>query len=149
MAKIIINIDMDELTSGINQVVDEKLIHEVEMEEEVEDTFSCPLSTQDEDLNAENREMVVQEYSYGPSTPTWENKGQICGHCEYYNIQERVLGCIEDGLGLDGDYGYCTKFDFSCQKKYVCNAFEKGGPITDMEDIDDLEPIEGGSKDIF
>ena len=35
MAKIVINIDMDELTSGINQVVDDDMY---EMEEE----FVCP-----------------------------------------------------------------------------------------------------------
>ncbi len=37
MAKIVINIDMDELKSGINQVVDDDM-YEIEEEE-----FVCPL----------------------------------------------------------------------------------------------------------
>jgi len=84
MAKIVINIDMDELTSGINQVVDDDMY-------EVEEEFVCPLSTQDSDVNAENRENAVQEYAYGPAVKNWEKKKQICGTCEYYNIRSKVL----------------------------------------------------------
>ncbi len=61
MAKIVINIDMDELKSGINQVVDDDMY---EMEEE---EFVCPLSTQDSKLNSENREYAIKEHSYGAS----------------------------------------------------------------------------------
>jgi hypothetical protein len=64
MTKIIINIDMEDLTSGINQMVDEDAMED-EMGEDEE--FSCPLSTQDEELNAENRQHAVDEFSYGPA----------------------------------------------------------------------------------
>lgn len=144
MAKIVINIDMDELTSGINQVVDDDMY-------EAEEEFVCPLSTQDSDVNAENRENAVQEYAYGPAVKNWEKKKQICGTCEYYNIRSKVLDCIESGLGMDegSEVGYCEKLDFTCAAENVCNEWEKGGPITDFEDINTLEPIEGNEKDIF
>ena len=153
MAKIVINIDMDELTSGINQVVDDDITaFEFDEEEiEVQEEFMCPLSTQDPEKNAENREHAVQEYAYGHAVKNWEKKKQICGNCEYYNIRSNMLDCIEDGLGMEeGDeVGYCTKLDFTCAAENTCNAWEKGGPMTDMDDIDDLEPIEGNEKDIF
>jgi hypothetical protein len=69
MAKIVINIDMDELTSGINQVVDDDMY---EMEEE----FVCPLSTQDSEKNAENREHAIQEYAYGHSVKTGKKRSK-------------------------------------------------------------------------
>jgi hypothetical protein len=45
--------------------------------------------------------------------------------------------------------GYCTKLDFTCAAENVCNEFEKGGPITDFDDVDIYEPLEGNEKDIF
>ena len=149
MAKIVINIDMDELTSGINQVVDdEATMFEIEDEESI---FVCPLSTQDVELNAKNREEAVQEHSYGHSVKNWEKKKEICGTCEYYNIRSEMLDCISSGLDFEeGDeVGYCEKLDFTCEAENVCNAWEKGGPISDFDDMDDLEPVEGNEKDIF
>lgn len=145
MAKIVINIDMDELQSGINQVVDDDMYEMEEVE------FVCPLSTKDSDVNSENKENAIQEYAYGPSVKNWEKKKQICGTCEYYNIRSSMLDCIENGLGLDegSEVGYCEKLDFTCAAENVCNEWEKGGPITDFEDINTLEPIEGNEKDIF
>ena len=142
MAKIVINIDMEELRSGINQVVDDDMY-------EAEEEFICPLSTQDADLNDKNREHAIQEYAYGSS------KGgrtkEMCGTCEYYNIRSSLLEGIVSGIGMnEGDeVGYCTKLDFTCMAENVCNALEKGGPMTDFDDIDEMEPLEGGSKDIF
>ena len=141
MAKIVINIDMDELTSGINQVVDDDMYEDDMLEEE----FTCPLSTKDSDVNSENREHAIQEYSYGAAVKNWEKKKQICGTCEYYNIRANMLDCIDSGIGMDDDVpvGYCEKLDFTCAAENVCNEWEKGGPITDFDDIDTLEPIEG------
>ena len=142
MAKIVINIDMDELRSGINQVVDDDMY-------EAEEEFVCPLSTQDADLNDKNREYAIQEYGYGPS------KGgrtkEMCGTCGYYNIRSKMLDCIENGIGMnEGDeVGYCTNLNFICMAENVCNAWEEGGPMTDFDDIDELEPLEGNEKDIL
>ena len=143
MAKIVINIDMDELTSGINQVADGDLDYETEGE------FDCPLVTHDEDANAENRQYAVDEFSYGPSPANWEKKPEKCGICEYYNIRSEMVGCIEDGMGESSGLGYCTKLDFVCSAENTCNAYEVGGPMTDYDDIDEMEPLEGGSRDIF
>ena len=153
MAKIVINIDMDELKSGINQSVDDD-VTSFEFEEEdmeVEEVFVCPMSTQDPELNAENRENAIQEYAYGHSVKNWEKKKQICGNCEYYSIRSNMMQCIQDGLGMeeDDEVGYCTKLDFTCMAENTCNAWEAGGPMTDFSDIDEYEPIEGGERDIF
>ena len=140
MPKIVINIDMDELKSGINQVVDDDMY---EMEEE---EFVCPLSTQDSKLNSENREYAIKEHSYGPS----EGGKEMCGTCSYYSIKSKMLDCLSSGLEMDvKGVGYCVKFEFACKAENVCDAWEKGGPITDFDDIDTLEPIEGNEKDIF
>ena len=143
MAKIVINIDMDELTSGINQIVDDEADYEMEGE------FACPLVTYDEETNAENRQYAIDEFSYGPATKNWEKKPEKCGLCEYYNIRSEMMGCIEQGMGESSDVGYCTKLDFVCAAENTCNAYEAGGPMTDYDDIEEMEPLEGGSKDIF
>lgn len=39
-----------------------------------DDNFVCPVATQDEEINADNREVAENEYSYGPATSTWESK---------------------------------------------------------------------------
>ena len=143
MAKIVINIDMDELTSGINQVVDDEVLDEMDMEEE----FFCPISTQESKVNDENREAAIKDHSYGSS----EKRKEKCGVCEYYDIRALMLDCVETGIGMEeGDkVGYCTKLDFTCAAENVCNQFERGGPITDFDDVDIYEPLEGNEKDIF
>jgi len=139
MAKIVINIDMDAITSGINQVVDDEYMEE----------FSCPLVTSDEDMNEDNKQYAIDEYAYGPSPKNWEKKPEKCGICEYYNIKSEMVDCIEQGMGDSIGLGYCTKLDFVCQSENTCNAYEAGGPMTDYDDMDELEPLECGSKDIF
>ena len=62
MAKIVINIDMEELKSGVNQMFDDDQVEE----------FSCPLVTEDEEENSENKQYAIDEFSYGPSSKNWE-----------------------------------------------------------------------------
>jgi hypothetical protein len=45
MARIVINIDMEELASGINQVVDD----------DYEEDFACPLVTHDKETNEDHK----------------------------------------------------------------------------------------------
>ena len=139
MARIVINIDMDALNNGINQVVDDDF--------DVE--FACPVVTHDPELNEENKQNAIDQFSYGTSPDTWEKKPEKCGICEYYNIKSEMMDCIEEGMGETFDVGYCTKLDFVCSAENTCNAYEAGGPMTDFDDMGELEPIEGGSKDIF
>ena len=151
--KVVIEIDPKDLASGINQVVSSEetaiveLDDEMEDEMEMEDDDACPPATQDEELNAENREYAVEEYSYGMSVPGWEKKNAKCGICEYYNVKSFMRECIEEGLGLEGDVGYCERLAFVCSAENICNAYEPGGPI--MDEYNEDEPIEGGSKDLF
>ena len=62
MARIVINIDMEELASGINQVVDD----------DYEEDFACPLVTHDKETNEDHKQYAVDEFSYGPATKNWE-----------------------------------------------------------------------------
>lgn len=150
--KVVIEIDPKDLASGINQVVSAEETAIVELDDEMEDEMEededvCPPATQDEELNAENREYAVEEYSYGMSVPGWEKKNAKCGLCEYYNVKSFMRKCIEEGLGLEGDVGYCERLAFVCAAENICNQYEPGGPIVD--DYDEDEPLEGGIKDLF
>jgi len=138
MTKIVINIDMEELKGGVNQMVDDDQVEE----------FSCPLVTEDEEENSENKQYAIDEFSYGPSSKNWEKKPEKCGICKYYDIRSEMMGCIEDGMGDAEDLGYCSRLDFVCSYEMVCNAYASGGPVTDYEN-EDKSPIDGGSKDIF
>lgn len=169
--KIVVEIDTSELSTGINQVSfgegalidvpDEDEIEDLlegkeededegeEEDEEEEDEESCPPATQDPMMNADNRQYAIDEYSYGPAVRNWEQKNAKCGICEYFNVKASMMSCISEGLGLQGDIGYCERLAFVCSAKNICNAYEPGGPITDYDDMDDSEPVEGGMKDVF
>tara|TARA_R110000772_G_scaffold51627_3_gene118402 strand:- start:1375 stop:1791 length:417 start_codon:yes stop_codon:yes gene_type:complete len=138
MAKIVINIDMEELQGGVNQMVDDDFNEE----------FTCPLVTEDKEENSANRQYAIDEFAYGTSSKNWEKKPEKCGICKYYDIRSEMIGCIEDGMGDADGVGYCMKFDFVCSGDNVCNAYEAGGPVTDYKH-EDKSPIKGGSKDIF
>ena len=169
--KIVVEIDTSELSTGINQVSfgegalidvpDEDEIEDLlegeeededegeEEDEEEEDEESCPPATQDPMMNADNRQYAIDEYSYGPAVRNWEQKNAKCGICEYFNVKASMMSCISEGLGLQGDIGYCERLSFVCSAKNICNAYEPGGPMTDYHAMDDSEPVEGGMKDVF
>ena len=164
--KIVVEIDPSELSQGINQVsYTEGAILEVPDEDEMEDLFEdeeqedeeededeefeCPPATQDPEMNAENRQYAIDEYSYGPAIKGWEQKNSKCGICEYFNVKADMMSCISSGLGLEDGVGYCERLAFVCSAENICNAYEPGGPITDYDDMDDNEAIEGGMKDVF
>lgn len=133
MANIVIKIDLEALNSGVNQSVDDDY-----------GEFACPLVTHDPESNADHKQYAINEFDYGQS------KGdEKCGVCTFYNIKSEMMDCIEQGMEESFGLGYCTKLDFVCAADHWCKAFSEGGPMTDFEDMDDLEPIEGGSKDIF
>jgi len=94
---------------------------------------TCPLPTQDEDLNAENKMIAMDEYGYRePNTSTAFGMDQICGNCSSYNVTDEMLNCIGD---TSGDFGYCQLLKFTCTKENVCDSWAEGGPITsDMQE---------------
>jgi hypothetical protein len=118
---------------------------------------SCPLPTQDIQLNLKNRQNAIDNVGYGPMNPDepnvefWADKAERwditpeeaktarCGNCTFFVQTPRILDCIAAGLGDEpdaeaiihgGDLGYCEALDFKCASKRTCNAWAVGGPIT-------------------
>lgn len=113
-----------------------------------DDNYVCPVATQDDEVNAENRLVAIKDYSYGKATKTWESKNMRCGTCSYFNLQSSMLNCISEGLGLTQGSGYCDKLHFVCSMEYACNLWEEGPPKTDG-DLDDIPSDMGNQKDIM
>ena len=100
----------------------------VDKMEETEEGNTCPLPTQDPDLNNENREMAVEESNYRePNTGASYNSAEVCGTCAAYNQTDEMLACIGDD---SGQVGYCQMLKFSCSAEYTCDMWAEGGPIT-------------------
>ena len=78
-----------------------------------EDKSSCPLSTQDKDINRGNMRKAVITADYG-SKEDGEGK---CKACEYFNTELSDCGVKK------GD-GYCEIFDFVCNQENGCMAWE-------------------------
>jgi len=105
--------------------------------DEYEEESSCPLPTQDEDLNDENRQVAVEEANYrGPNTGVAFRSDQVCGNCAAFNQTDDILECI----GLDDDMeepplGYCQIFKFVCQAEHTCDSWAEGGPmVSEMQE---------------
>ena len=119
---------------------------------------SCPLPTQDIQLNLKNRQNAIDNVGYGPLNPAepndefWADKAErwniepdeaktaLCGNCVFFIRTPSMLACLETGIGLDeeaegsieaGELGYCSALDFKCASKRTCNAWAAGGPITE------------------
>tara|TARA_B100000035_G_C20949292_1_gene531221 strand:- start:56 stop:418 length:363 start_codon:yes stop_codon:yes gene_type:complete len=84
---------------------------------------NCPLATQDEELNAENRQIAVEEADYREAL----RAEYVCGNCSAYNQTDEIKKCIGDDTG---NTGYCQIWKFVCESKNVCDNWAEGGPIT-------------------
>jgi len=109
----------------------------VDQYEETDDGANCPLPTQDEDLNDENRQIAVEEANYrGPNTGVAFRSDEVCGNCAAFNQTDEILEC----LGLDDDMenpplGYCQMFKFVCQAENTCDSWAAGGPmVSEMQE---------------
>lgn len=117
----------------------------------------CPPATQDISLNLKNRQKAIDEYYYGPANPDkpgdyWEKSAErwntdvesvqdmLCGNCAAFDVTDKVLNCIETGIGNEpdveatisaGQLGYCQFLKFKCASRRTCSAWVVGGPITD------------------
>ena len=118
----------------------------------------CPESTQNIELNIENRQKCIDEANYGPLNPNeanedyWkakadqfganveEAKKALCGNCVFFYRTPEILKCIAEGLGQEvdpyeaieaGEIGYCEAYDFKCAASRTCDAWVVGGPITE------------------
>ncbi len=100
----------------------------VDKMESDDDGKSCPLPTQDDELNSANREIAVEEYGYRePNTSSAFRNDESCGTCGMYNQTEDIQDCIGDE---SGDTGYCQLLKFVCSSENTCNEWVEGGPIT-------------------
>jgi hypothetical protein len=89
---------------------------------------NCPLPTQDEDLNAKNRETAIESADYrDPADGGAFRVTEVCGNCKAYNQTEEILECIGDD---SGEVGYCQIYKFLCSDDYVCDDWVEGGPMT-------------------
>jgi len=80
----------------------------------------CPASTQNIELNLQNRQKAINEYGYGPLNPNepnnkfWQSKADMwkldsveeakssrCGNCAAFDITKKTLDCIAKGIGND------------------------------------------------
>lgn len=113
-----------------------------------DDNFVCPVATQSEEINSDNREAAENEYSYGGPSAEMDAKNMRCGTCGYFNLQSAMLNCISEGLGLDEGAGYCDKLHFVCSMEKVCNMWEAGPPKTDG-DLDDNPSDYGNQRDVM
>lgn len=99
----------------------------VDQYEETEEGSSCPLPTQDEEINAENKQDAIDEANYG-EPPLGSD--EVCGNCAAFNQTDDILEC----LGLDDDMeeppiGYCQIYKFVCSAKNTCDSWAEGGPM--------------------
>jgi len=122
----------------------------------------------DLDLNTYNRNLTVDEYSYGPANPDnekdseafWEKKADLwntsvdqvksmrCGNCSAFNQTPQVKKMMGDALGPKGkdiiemaNLGYCEFFEFKCAGARTCDAWVGGGPITESKMPDQTDDV--------
>ena len=87
---------------------------------------SCPIATQDAEVNEEAKENAVEEANYrDPSNDGGFKLTEVCGNCGAYNQTEDMLECIGDD---SGDLGYCQMYKFMCSADHTCDDWVKGGP---------------------
>ena len=148
------------------------------MEEEMQGG-QCPIATRDITINLQNRGRAIDKANYGPMNPRepndrywqqlaakWdvpveEAKTMRCGNCAAFNQTQKMMACIEAGLGGEGraddpmdtveagDLGFCEIFDFKCAGERTCDAWIVGGPITDEEEGGEYEDGEEYEDDEY
>lgn len=112
---------------------------------------TCPLATQDVELNTLNRDYVHDKFNYGPLNVDepgdyWERvadkwdttveaaRKSLCGNCVAFDISPRMDECMPGPISDDdGRLGYCWMHHFKCHSARTCHTWAKGGPITKDE----------------
>lgn len=122
---------------------------------------SCPIPTQDQTVNVENRQKAIDEFAYGPEKIEETNddfwaekktkfmvktvelaKTKLCGNCAAFTIKSAMLACLDNGIDKTVDEndiwdadkenrGYCDFLDFKCHAKRTCDSWVEGGPLKD------------------
>ena len=132
-------------------------------------TYPRFAAIKDLDLNTKNRNLTIDEYSYGPANPDneqdsqmfWEKKADLwncsvdlvksmrCENCSAFNQTPQVVKMMGDALGPKGsdiiaksNLGYCEFFEFKCAGSRTCDAWVGGGPLKESNgQTDDVQDI--------
>jgi hypothetical protein len=164
--------DMAEDDTAQNEMPEEDT--EEEVEDDTEDDYekdeddeamsaSCPIPTQDQTVNIENRQKAIDEFAYGPENVTEANdefwndkkskfmvktvelaKAKKCGNCAAFTLKSAMLACLDKGIDKTVDEndtwdsdkenrGYCDFLDFKCHAQRTCDSWVEGGPLTDSK----------------
>ena len=100
-----------------------------------EPVTSCPVPTQNLEMNKKNKLEAKELYDYQEA-----QGADKCGNCAFYDQREGVLDCIKQGFKDQGvmltpddlaQRGYCRALDFTCGSGAWCKAWTEGGPILD------------------
>jgi hypothetical protein len=114
---------------------------------------SCPLATQNLEVNTRNRNKAIQEdyIQYGPlnvdepgdywkdiadfwNTTEEAAEKSLCSNCVAFDISPRMKDCMPgETSDEDGELGYCWMHKFKCHSARTCRTWAKGGPIEDDE----------------
>ena len=127
---------------------------------------SCPLPTQDLELNTKNRNSAIESdyIEYGPLNLSdedyWEHlaehwgttadvaKQSRCGNCVAFDVSPRMLRCMPGEVeDEDGRLGYCWMHHFKCHSARSCYTWSAGGPITD-DDVSISWSSKAGSAEV-
>lgn len=96
-----------------------------EMKRDAEMSESCPVATQDLEVNLQNRQDALDTKMYGPANPALDAEGgnqefwqkfadkfndtvenvmtMRCGNCSFFDTSDTMKQCIEMGIGDEGD----------------------------------------------
>jgi hypothetical protein len=108
-----------------------------------EEENECPLPTQDEKLNEENKQIAREEGMYGPEregdTQFWRDLGakwrisasqaqeRRCGNCGYFDMD--MKDCLPEGVG------YCHEWNFMCAPEKSCMEWKSEEDESGEEDL--------------
>jgi len=103
----------------------------------------CPLPTQDEKLNEENKQIAREEGMYGPEregdTQFWRDLGakwrisasqaqeRRCENCGYFDME--MQDCLPEGVG------YCHEWNFMCAPEKSCMEWKSEENESGEEDL--------------
>jgi len=88
------------------------------------DVESCPLATQNETINAGNKEKAIVVAKYGKRTDAQ------CKSCEYFCTPDEMPNC-----GIKKGMGFCKIYEFMCAESNGCDSWESA----DMEEMEESE----------
>lgn len=154
--------DVDEVLPKDENEDEDDSAEDYEKDEDEEAANStCPIPTQDQTVNIENRQKAIDEFAYGPEKIEEANddfwaekktkfmvktvelaKAKLCGNCAAFTIKSAMLTCLDNGIDKTVDEndtwdadkenrGYCDFLDFKCHAQRTCDSWVEGGPLKD------------------